>query len=110
MEGGNDNNDRRTFVGRKAPRPFAHSQFIDDEAGDDHEELESPEEVVGAQPMDDDDGGDEAYDDGQPDVLEYLEQWDIPLTDKVSMLRTAANYLTAQIKTRDPSAKGRRFK
>lgn len=101
---GSASNSNNTFRGMKAPRPQM-SAFIDDECDE--------EEVVGAQPLDEPEGMDEVDSEefrDQPDVLEYLDQWDMDVTDKISMLRSAANYLTSMAKSQNPELKGRRLK
>lgn len=92
--------------GQKAPRAML-SGFIDDECDE--------EEAVGAQPLDEPEVMDEEDDEegdfeNQPDVLEYLDQWDIPTVDKISMLRTAANYLTTRAKSENPELRTRRLR
>ena len=94
------------FRSGKAPRPqsaLAASQFIDDEV--EEVDMDEPEDDEGGDMVDDDEVFRE-----QPDVLEYLDQWDMPLTDKVSMLRTAANYLTSLAKNQNPDLRNRRLK
>ena len=92
------------FRGQKAPRP--QSAFIDDECDEEDVVRVVDDEVDSDANMHD---SDEIFRD-QPDVLEYLDQWDMPLTDKVSMLRTAANYLTSLAKNQNPELRNRRLK
>lgn len=118
MEGSNNNNDSfvpaPTSRGQKAPRPVSAlslSQFIDEECdeypdegssrGEGHDSEEGPEGMS--------EDSDQLYLQ-QPDVLEYLDQWQMPMVDKISMLRTAANYLTTKAKIDNPDLKGKRLK
>jgi len=96
--------------GSKAPRSYSAAAFIDDEC-----EVDEPS-AVRAQDLEDDcdqvdmDDDPDEVDEDQPDVLGYLDRWEIPFVDKVSILRTAANYLTSLAKNQNPELKGRRLK
>ena len=110
MEGNEERESRPVFRGSKAPRPtsaLSASQFFDDEC--DVDECDEVDVVRGQEPMEEDDEDPDDYDD-QPDVLEYLDQWDMELIDKISLLRTAANYLTSKAKNANPELKGKRLK
>jgi hypothetical protein len=85
---------------------------MDDECVVDPREAESSGEDVeqdDGEGQDMEEDSDQLYLD-QPDVLEYLDQWNIPTVDKISMLRTAANYLTTRAKAENPDLRGKRLK
>lgn len=65
---------------RSEKRPYFTESALEDGVDYDEEDLE------------------ELSDDDQPDVLKYLEQWDIPVEDKVTMLSDAARALRAKLK------------